>query len=43
MFSPLAGTIKNRIGGKNLILVGFFLMIATSFGLGMLSFIRYPS
>ena len=42
MFSPLAGSIKSRIGGKNLILFGFFLMIATSFGLGMLSFIRYP-
>jgi hypothetical protein len=43
MFSPLAGAFKSRIGGKNLILVGFFLMTATSFGLGMLSLINYPS
>jgi hypothetical protein len=40
MFSPLAGSIKNKIGGKNVILFGFLIMIATSFGLGMLSFIH---
>lgn len=42
IFSPFIGTIKNRIGAKNSILAGFFMMIATSFGLGMLSLIDYP-
>jgi hypothetical protein len=42
IFSPFVGTFKNIIGGKNSIIAGFLMMIATSFGLGMLSLIPYP-
>ena len=42
IFSPFVGTLKSKIGGKNSIICGFFMMIATSIGLGMLSLIAYP-
>jgi hypothetical protein len=42
IFSTVNGVIKNKIGAKNSIILGFIQMTITSFGLGMLSLIKYP-
>jgi len=41
IFSPFVGKVKNKIGGKTSIIIGFIVMIATSIGIGMLSLIPY--
>ena len=37
VFAPINATIKNTLGSKNTILLGFILMTATTFGLGMIA------
>ena len=40
VFAPFNALIKNYLGSKNTILVGFVLMTSTTFGLGALSHIE---
>lgn len=40
VFAPFNALIKNYLGSKNTILVGFFLMTATTFGLGALEHVN---
>lgn len=40
IFAPLNGSIKNRLGAKNTIIVGFILLTATTFGLGLIAQIK---
>lgn len=42
IFSPFVSSMKNLLGGKNAIILGFFMMVATSAGLGLISLIGYP-
>jgi MFS family permease len=42
MFAPFNSAIKNKIGAKNLILLGFFLLTTTTVGLGAISMINDP-
>ena len=39
IFAPLTAWVKNKIGAKNTISAGFFLMTITTFGLGGLTYI----
>ena len=41
-FAPLNTMVKNRIGSKNTIIFGFFLMTATTFGLGLIGLYDNP-
>ena len=40
IFAPLNGTIKNWLGAKNTIIVGFFMLTLTTAGLGLISYIK---
>ena len=42
IFSPFNGAIKNKIGGKNAIIIGFLIVTLTSFSLGLLTYFKYP-
>ena len=42
VFAPFNSVVKNKIGSKNTILIGFFLMCSTTFGLGCLAYIKDP-
>jgi MFS family permease len=37
VFAPFSSAIKNRIGTKNTILFGFFMLTITTFGLGAIA------
>lgn len=39
MFAPFNAYIKNKLGAKNTLLIGFFLITVTTYGLGLLSLI----
>ena len=43
MNAPFNAAIKNYLGAKNNILLGFSLMTATTFGLGLISALSSPS
>lgn len=40
VFAPFNSIIKNFFGSKNTILIGFFMMTITTFGLGWISMIE---
>jgi len=40
IFAPFNAYIKNKIGAKNTIIVGFFLITVTTFGLGVIHYIK---
>ena len=42
IFAPFNAMIKNKIGTKNAIIFGFFMLTATTFGLGAISRISDP-
>ena len=42
IFAPINSIIKNRIGGKNTILLGFLLLTVTTFGLGAIAILDDP-
>ena len=42
LFAPFNSAIKNRIGAKNLILLGFFLLTSTTIGLGAIALVTAP-
>jgi MFS family permease len=42
IFAPFNAVIKNRIGSKNTILFGFFLVTVSTFGLGIIAHIYDP-
>ena len=42
LFAPFTAFVKNKIGSKNTILAGFFLMTCTTIGLGMMTYINNP-
>lgn len=37
VFAPINASIKNSLGSKNTILIGFILMTLTTFGMGMIA------
>ena len=37
LFAPFCSSIKNRLGTKNTILLGFFLLVITTIGLGYIA------
>lgn len=43
IFAPINGTIKNFLGQKNAVVVGFLIMTACTFGLGALIHINNPT
>ena len=42
IFAPFNGTIKNYLGSKNTIIIGFTMLTATTFGLGLMALITDP-
>ena len=42
IFAPVNGSIKNYLGAKNTIVIGFVLMTVTTFGLGAVAHIDNP-
>lgn len=42
IFAPVNGPIKNYLGAKNAIIIGFFVLTITTLGLGLISLIDNP-
>lgn len=43
LFAPFTAFVKNKIGSKNTIVAGFFLMTVTTVGLGIMTMIDNPT
>ena len=42
IFAPFNALIKNKLGSKNAIVVGFFFLTITTFGLGAIARVKDP-
>ena len=43
IFAPFNSIIKNKLGAKNTIVAGFFTMTLSTYGIGIVSYIKDPT